>query len=253
MVFERELAKIYDLIYRDKDYEGECDFVERIFQRFSPKSVKSILDGGCGAGGHAIPLAKRGYEVTGIDSSKMMIKEAKEKAVKANLNIDFQTADLRQFSLNRRFDACLCMFAVLGYITETKKLLQTLENIRGHLNKESLFICDVWNGLAVMRILPSVRVKTVEDEGKRIIRIAQPELDAFNHLCRVHYHLLITQDDGRLSEFEETHTVRYFFPQEIIHYLEESGFELVAICPFLDLDGKVDESVWNMTIIAKAI
>ena len=253
MVFETELAKIYDLIYRDKDYEGECDFIEEIFQRFSPKSVKSILDEGCGAGGHAIPLAKRGYEVTGIDSSEMMIEEAKEKAVKANLNIDFQTADLRRFNLNRRFDACLCMFAVLGYITETKKLLQTLENVKGHLNKESLFICDVWNGLAVLRILPTERIKTVEDEGKRIIRIARPELDAFNHLCRVHYHLLITQDDGRLSEFEETHTVRYFFPQEIIHYLEECGFEVLKICPFLDLDGKVDESVWNMTIIAKAI
>lgn len=253
MVFETELAKIYDLIYKDKDYEGECDFIEEIFEKFSSKPVKAVLDGGCGTGGHALPLAKRGYEVTGIDSSEVMIKAAREKAQKANVSLDFQTSDLRQFSLKRRFDACLCMFAVLGYITQTPDILKTIKNIKGHLNKESLFIFDVWNGLAVLRILPSVRVKVVEDEDRRIIRIAQPELDAFNHLCRVHYHLVITQNAALVGEFKETHTVRYFFPQEITHYLEESGFEVLKICPFLDLKGKVDENAWNITTIARVV
>ena len=252
MAFKPELAKIYDLLYKDKDYEGECDFIEEIFEKFSSTPIRTILDGGCGAGGHIIPLAKRGYEVTGIDSSEVMIKGAKEKANKANLSLSFQTADIRQFDLNQKFDACLCMFAVLGYITETRDILKTFENVKRHLNKESLFISDVWNGLAVLRILPSTRVKVVENEGKRIIRIAQPELDAFNHLCRVHYHLLITQDGALIGEFKETHNVRYFFPQEITHYLQESGFEVLKICPFPDLKGKVDENVWNIAAIAKA-
>ena len=245
-------AEYYDLIYQDKDYGKECDFIEDIFAQYSSKPIKSILDVGCGTGGHAIPLSKRGYKITGIDSSEGMIKRAEEKTDSAP-NPDFRVMDLLQLDLGERFDACICMFAVMDYITQTEEVLKTLINIREHLEKDSLFICDFWNGLAVLRILPSVRVKIAEDKEKRVIRIAEPELDAFNHLCRVRYRLLILQNNTLIDEFEEIHTIRYFFPQERIHYLQDSGFEVLKVCPFLDLKGKVDENVWNVTAIARAI
>lgn len=252
MVFEIELAEIYDFIYKDKDYERETDFVEEIFRNFSPKPVKTILDGGCGTGGHAIPLAKRGYEVVGIDASKAMVELAKAKASKANLSISFQTMDIRQFDLNQKFDACLLMFSVLGYITETADILKTLAKVKRHLKKDSLFIFDCWNGLAVLRTLPSARVQTFEDKDERVIRLVTPELDAFNHICRVNYQLIRCKGNTIISEFKETHTVRYFFPQEITHLLDDAGFEILKMCPFLDLKGKVDENVWNIAAIARA-
>ncbi|MFC1940389.1 class I SAM-dependent DNA methyltransferase [Chloroflexota bacterium] len=251
MVFDK-YAEYYDLIYQDKDYEKECDFIEDIFAQHSAKQIKSVLDVGCGTGGHAIPLSKRGYKVTGIDSSAGMIKRAKEKSKSAS-NPDFKVMDLLKLNLDDKFDVCICMFAVMDYITQTEDILKTLRTIREHLVKDSLFIFDFWNGLAVLRTLPSVRVKSAEDKGKRVIRIAEPELDAFNHLCRVHYHLLILQNNTLLDEFEETHTIRYFFPQERVHYLQDCGFEPLQFCPFLDLEGRVDENVWNVTAIARAI
>ena len=252
MVFEKELAETYDLIYKDKDYGGETDFVEEIFRNFSSKPVETILDGGCGTGGHAMPLAQRGYQVTGIDASEAMIKRAREKANKAKLNIGFQTMDIRQLDLKQKFDACLFMFSVLGYITETGDILKTLAKVKRHLKKDSLFIFDCWNGLAVMRVLPSARVQTFEDKDDRVIKIATPELDAFHHICRVNYQLIRCKGNTIISEFKETHIVRYFFPQEIIHFLDETGFEVLKICPFLDLKGKVDENVWNIAVIARA-
>jgi len=45
--------------------------------------------------------------------------------------------------------------------------------------------------------------------------------------------------------------VRYFFPQEIAHYLDDAGFELLKFCPFLRLGGTVDENEWNVTAIAR--
>jgi len=248
--FER-YAEYYDLMYQDKDYEKECDFIEEIFQRFSPRPVKTTLDVGCGTGGHAIPLAKRGYKVTGIDSSEIMLKRARGK-LGGNLGLDFQKMNVCELNLSKKFDACVCMFAVMDYITQTKDVLKALENIRRHLEKDSLFIFDFWNGLAVLRILPSERVNIVEDKEKRIIRIARPELDAFNHLCQVHYHLLVDQGNTLVDEIRETHIIRYFFPQEIAHYLTDTGFEVLRICPFLDLEGKADENVWNITVVARA-
>jgi len=252
-IYQDKYAAYYDLIYSDKDYETECKFVEEIFQKFSPSRVTTILELGCGTGGHAIPLGRKGYKVLGIDMSEVMIARAKKKVKGANLNLDFRLMDLQSLDLGRTFDACIGMFAVVGYVTDNKDVILALKNVRKHLGDASLFVFDLWNGLAVMRTLPSVRVKVITATGKRIIRIARPELDAFNHVCRVNYHLLVTHNNALLDEFEETHTVRYYFPQEITHYLEDAGFEMLRICPFLNLNGKVDENVWNITVIAKAI
>jgi len=250
--FER-YAEYYDLIYRDKDYEGECDFIEEVWRRFSAHPVKTVLDGGCGTGGYAIPLAKRGYQITGIDSSEIMLKRGKTKAIEGKLKLELRIGDIRQFNLGKKFDSCICMFAVMNYITETEDVLNTLQSIRKHLRSGSLFIFDSWNGLAVLRILPSVREQVFEDGNLKVTRVAQPELDALNHLCLVHYHLLVNRGNSLVDEIKETHIIRYFFPQEITHYLKDTGFEVLKFCPFPDIDGKVDENVWNIAAIAKAV
>lgn len=158
----KSYAKYYDIIYADKDYEKECDFLEEIFRNYSKITPKTILDGGCGTGGHAIPLAKRGYEVTGVDLSEEMINIAKEKAKENGVNIDFRVMDLRELRLNKKFDVCILMFAVIDYIINTKDLLKVFANIRETLKNDSLFIFDFWYGPAVLTILPTPRMKTLE-------------------------------------------------------------------------------------------
>lgn len=244
-------AEYYDIIYSDKDYDKECDFIREIFKAHSANPITSILDAGCGTGGHSILLARRGYNVTGIDASPVMINRAKRKAKEVDAYLTFHSMDIRDFDLKERFDACISMFAVLDYLTENGELLRALGSIKRHLKPGSLFIFDFWNGLAVLRILPSVRVKIVEKEGKRVIRTVHPEMDTLHNICRSHYHVMVTQGKAILDEFKETHVVRYFFPQEISHYLDDAGFELLEFCPFLRLGGTVDENEWNVTAIAR--
>jgi len=80
-----DYARFYDLLYQDKDYKVECDFLEKVFSKFSTRRINSILDLGCGTGSHSLPLAKKGFHLTGVDQSKTMINQAKEKALKENL------------------------------------------------------------------------------------------------------------------------------------------------------------------------
>jgi len=248
----KNYAEYYDLIYKDKNYERECDFVEEIFKKYSQKSIKELLDAGCGTGGHAFPLAERGYEIVAFDQSKLMVTRAREKARERKTNVEFHVADLRDLSLNKKFDACISLFAVMGYLTKNSDIQKALRNIKGHLQKDALFVFDVWNGLAVLRILPSVRVKIMRDKNRKVIRTAEPELDSFNHLCKVHYRIISLQDEVVVGEVEEIHLMRFYFPQEIKYYLESANFEVLTICPFLNLNGKVDEEVWNMAIVARA-
>ena len=243
----------YDLFYRDKDYAGECDFIEDIFQKHAARPVKDILDLGCGTGGHALLLAELGYHVTGIDASEKMLERAGQRTAAARASLELQQGDIRSFQLGRRFDAAICMFAVMDYLTETSDVLQTLRNIRQHLREDGLFVFDFWNGLAELRLLPEVRSATFEDRGLTVVRNVRPELDAMNHLCRVNYHLVVSDGGRAVEEIRETHVIRFFFPREMAHYLEECGFELLEICPFPNLSGQADENTWNIAAIARAV
>jgi SAM-dependent methyltransferase len=247
----KNYANYYDLLYQDKNYEEECDFIEEALKKYSGIKVKSILELGSGTGGHAIPLAKRKYEMTGIDASEPMLKIAKQKIAKLGLKMDLQLCDIRNFEFARRFDAVICMFAVFNYITETGDIIKTLQKVKKHLKKGGLFIIDIWNGLAVMRILPSTRVKIIENGKTKIIRTVEPELDAVNHLCRNHYTMLILEKDRVAEEIKETHVMRYLFPQEIKHHLELAGFEVLKMCEFPKMDGPVNENIWNIALISR--
>ena len=241
-------AEYYDLIYKDKNYEKEVDFLEEIFEEIFGKSkVKTILEVGCGTGNYTKILLGRGHEVTGLDNSEDMFKIARRKC-----KCSLIKGDIREVLIDKRFDVCIAMFAVMGYITKSSDIIKALNNIRRHLKLNGLFIFDVWNGLAVMRFPPEQRVKEVENNNIKVIRLATPNLRAFDHVCEVNYKLFIkNKNNNTFNEINEKHEVRFYFPQEIKYYLENAGFEVLKICPFLNLNGKVDENVWNMCIIAR--
>jgi SAM-dependent methyltransferase len=161
---------------------------------------------------------------------------------------------MRDFVIKGKFDACIAMFAVIGYVTENSDIVKTLKNIHAHLQPNGLFVFDVWNGLAVLRTFPELRTKVVENDKVKIIRIADPKLKSFDHICEVNYKLIVlNKEDNTFNEFEENHIVRFYFPQEIKQLLSDAGFEVLKICPFLNLAGSVDETVWNIAVVAKAI
>jgi SAM-dependent methyltransferase len=131
---------------------------------------------------------------------------------------------------------------------------KALNNIRKHLKPNGIFVFDVWNGLAVMRLLPEQRMKEMENDKLKIIRFAVPTLKAFEQICEVNYKLIIqNKRDSKLKEINEKHVMRFYFPQELKYYLENAGFEVLKIRPFLDLNGRVDEHVWNIAVIARAV
>ena len=242
----RDYASYYDLIYKDKDYKKEVDFIEEIFE--DTHKPERILEVGCGTGSYTKILLERGYEVTAVDISEDMLKIAREKCA-----CKFIEGDIRDITINERFDTCIAMFAVMGYMTENSDISKAVNNIHRHLKPNGIFIFDVWNGLAVMRLLPEQRIKEVENDEIKIIRVAVPNLRAFEHICEVNYKLLIlNKAESTVNEINEKHVVRFYFPQEITYYLEDAGFEVLKICPFMDLNGKVDENVWNITVIARA-
>ena len=94
-------AKTYEKESFTKGTIGECDFIEK--EIGYNKDLK-ILDIGCGTGRHAIELAKRGYQVTGIDLSDSMLMRAQENAKREHVQVAFEKHDARRLPFISEFD-----------------------------------------------------------------------------------------------------------------------------------------------------
>ncbi len=248
-VFGREYSKAYDLLYREKDYDRECDFLETIFRK-SGRKVQSVLDLGCGTGGHAVILGKRGYKVTGVDRSAEMIGIAEKKSKEAGVKVSYHKSPIQDLRLDRKFDAVISMFAVMSYQIDNKDLASACRVARAHLKNNGMFIFDAWHGLAVMTDPPTERIKEVKSKTGRIIRITKPDLNALSHTVDTHFKVLNFDKNILTSETDETHTMRFLFPQEIRYFLESAGFSKVQFCPFMKPNAVLSAHDWNMTVIA---
>lgn len=251
-VFGQGYAASYDFFYTDKDYAAECDFLEEAMRRYASGPVRTILDLGCGTGGHALLLAQRGYQVTGVDRSEEMLRIARSKtAVSGQPSAVFHQGDIRTLDLGQTFDVAIAMFAVMGYMLANDDLASALRSARRHVAPGGILIFDAWFGPGVLADRPSDRCKLIEVNGERIVRFAHTAMDVISHTAAVHYHVLRLRGAQLTGETREVHPMRYLFPQEIAYFLATCGFELKLLCPFPLLDEPLTNRHWNFAVVAR--
>ena len=254
MVVFGKYSDYYDLLYRDKDYQKECNYLKKVFKKYSSHKVKTILDLGCGTGNHSIILAEKGYQLTGIDFSPKMLQIAKEKAKQENHNIDFHNGDIRCFNLGKKFDATVSMFAVMGYQTANIDFEATLFCINKHLKTQGLFIFDVWFGSAVLADKPKNKTKKVKLKNGYLIRQTRPRLNLLEQTVNVRFETKHYTSSHYLQKTNlETHKMRFFFYQELLYFLQKTGFKPLGIFPFLKTKSQPSGKDWNISIIARKL
>jgi SAM-dependent methyltransferase len=253
--FNSLYADQYDQLYTEKNYNSECDLVEEAFRLLTSKAPTTLLDVGCGTGGHAIELASRGYEVTGIDLSQAMLDLAvgKAAALSDNNRPAFLQGDARDFNTGQSYDAAIMMFAVVGYLTSNDDVLSGLRNIRKQLKIGAPFLCDFWYGPSVLSVRPTDRIREIPTKGGRVIRAASTTLDILHHTADVTFKLWTLDGDRLISETHETHRMRYFFPQEFTLFLKSAGFQLKTMTAFPSLSTQLSEQSWNALAVAIAV
>ena len=252
-VFASNYASHYDAMYADKDYVAECDLVAAA-ARSHGVTLCRVLDVGCGTGGHSLEWGSRSVACVGVDMSPAMINLAEQKAADVQLPAIpvFQAGDARDFSAPGTFDVATMMFAVLGYMNTNADVRASLDNIRRHLLPGGLFVFDFWYGPAVLSVQPEARVRTIEAEGGQTIRAASTRIDSLRHLAHVNFKLWSLRDDKYLGFAEETHVMRFFFPQEIELFLNSAQFEMLSLRSFPE-NGPLTDETWNAVCVARAV
>jgi SAM-dependent methyltransferase len=253
-LFSSGYAAAYDSLYETKDYAAECDLIEEIFRTHANTPIRTVLDLGCGTGNHALELARRGYEVAAVDQSPHMLAEAQKKIAASSLSnkVSLHESDIRELNLDRKFDAIVVMFAVLGYQLENQDVISTLRTARNHINQDGLLIFDVWYGPAVLHERPAQRIKSIKTTNGEILRASGGTLDVNRHVCTVDIKIWDLEGDRVVAHTEENHTQRYFFAQELKLFLENTGFDSIRLGAFPDFNRDPDESTWNVLQVAKA-
>lgn len=250
--FNKDYSNAYDILYEEKDYDGECDLLENLFCKYLEKPVHNILDLGCGTGNHSIRLAARGYDVTGVDVSESMISNAQLKTEEKDLNIKLYRSNIIDLNLNDKYDVALMMFAVLGYHKTNDEVISALKSARKHLKKSGMLIFDIWYGPAVIIEKPSNKFMFKKLDDLQIIRTSSGTLDIENQTCDVEFNLWKIKENILIGQTTEIHKMRYFFPQEIKLLLNIAGFELLNMRSFPTIENPASDKTWNVIIIAKA-
>lgn len=248
----KKYSRYYNLLYKDKNYRNEANYVDSLIKRYSRSNKKTLLDIGCGTGRHDKHFAEKGYSVVGIDKSAEMIKIARATIAPKNSGMEFHVLDSTHFNLNRKFDIAVALFHVMSYQVSNESFLKTLKNTYRHLNNRGLFIFDFWYGPAVLTQKPSRKIKRASDGNINVKRIATPKINFDENTVDVDYrNIVLYENNGLTKAIKEKHTMRYFFLPELFLMVEIAGFNVIKCLKWMSSKEGLSEKSWSGVIIAK--
>lgn len=246
-------SEYYDLLYKDKDYEGEVSYIHSLIQEYT-SDTKTIVDFGCGTGNHDFLLDTKGYEITGVDLSQTMIDCANEKKnQRRNSNVSFIQGDFRDVRLNKKYDIVLSLFHVMSYQTSNEDLEKAFLTAYEHLETGGVFIFDFWYGPGVLSDPPSVRVKRLENEKITVTRISEPVMQPNYNIVDVCFEVQIKdkqQHHKPIEVLHEVHPMRYLFLPELLFFMRETGFEYIASKKWMS-NNEPELNSWYAVIICR--
>ena len=240
-------SRYYDLLYRDKDYEGEARYVDALLARHGV-THGDLLEFGSGTGKHGCLLAGMGHRVHGIERSGDMVARSLSCQ-----GFTCEQSDICTVQLVRKFDAVLSLFHVVSYLTTNHDVLAVFNRAAEHLGKGGLFVFDFWYSPAVYAQRPEVRVRRMSNETMDITRIAEPIVLPNENRVDVHY-TIYARDvvTGTIDLMEETHPMRHFSLPEIDLLCRMTGFERIGGEEFLT-GNPVGEHTWGACVILKKV
>ena len=247
-------SDLYDLLYYDKDYFKEVDYIIKKLIEYKVPSNR-ILEYGSGTGKHGCLLAEKGYEISGVELSEKMFQKANANIQEKGLTKKFKTycADISQFKTNEKFGAVISLFHVISYLTSNLTLQKTFEQAAVHLEKNGLFIFDIWYTPAVLTLKPQNKIKEIENESLKIFRITEPHICYNDNVVEVIFKLLVT--DKKTKEtyiLEEIHNMRYFSIPEIAMLANQNSFEIIKAEEFLT-ENNPSENTWGVCFILRKL
>lgn len=160
MVRARKSGKWYVEFFREGFYrrwapaarfERAEQEVEFIVQALGLPAKARILDLCCGEGRHTIALARRGYQMSGLDLSALHLRLARRAAKEAGVDVRWHRADMRDIPWEEEFEGVINMFTSFGYLESDEEDFRVLQGVARALRPGGRFLIDTINREMLMR------------------------------------------------------------------------------------------------------
>ena len=215
----RSTAHLYDLIYEaaGKDYAAESADLHDLISARNPTAA-SLLDVACGTGAHLAHL-RAWYDLAGVDVDPAMLAQARRRLPEA---VPLVEADMRSFSLGRRFDAVICLFSSIGYMSSVSELESAVAAMAAHLDSGGVLVLDGWVRPEAWREPGTVHVDVVEQPELSVVRVSRSHRDG--RVTHLEMHHLVATLHG-VDHLVDHHTLTLFAPEEYEAALAGAGLD----------------------------
>lgn len=220
------LAGCYDQFTADVDYASWADYLQAHFRRRGlPGNM--VLDLACGTGSLTCELARRGYEMIGVDRSPEMLAQAAEK----NRDVGqvppiFLCQSMEKLDLYGTIDACVCCLDSVNYVTEPKKLARAFQRVHLFLMPGGLFIFDV----NTPEKLEGLDGQVFLDETEDAYCVWRAEYAPRSRICSYYMDIFqLDEETGQWDRGEELHRERAYTIRELTEFLNQAGFRDIKV------------------------
>ncbi len=222
------LAPFYNSVNSEIDYSEWCDFYEEIIKReYKIGKPELVLDLGCGTGKMTLELARRGYDMTGIDYSVEMLNIARSEAEKLGFSerILWLCQDMCDFELYGTVDVAVSCLDSINHITDPKLLKKCFELTHNYLVPDGLFIFDI-NGKNKFETVYSDNSYVIEEENS--FCVWQNYYNEKSRICDFYITVFDECSDGRYERYDEVQRERMYTIRQMKNALTDAGFEFVG-------------------------
>ena len=217
------LARSYDRLTQDVDYEATLAFYYEILKREGVKP-RTAVDLACGTGSIALLMARDGLHMTAVDMSEEMLCVASQKAQELPNPPQFVCQRLENLHLYRGVDLAVCALDSLDYILDPEVCARAICRIYKALNPGGIFIFDV----NTPRKLRAMDGQVFLDEDDDVYCVWRGEFDEDTNICSYAMDLFQRQGNIWHRSFEE-HQEYAYSARQLTEMLKKAGFTGIAV------------------------
>jgi 2-polyprenyl-3-methyl-5-hydroxy-6-metoxy-1,4-benzoquinol methylase len=269
-----DFAQVYDEFMDETPYEEWCAFLVGMLGRYGLKEVadedsrllddtyvisdgpneqhlrqerNTILDLGCGTGTLTQLLARKGYDMIGVDNAQEMLQIAMEKRDESGLDILYLLQDMREFELYGTVGAVVSVCDSINYLLEEEEVLRTFKLVHTYLYPGGVFIFDFNTVYKYSQIIGDATIAENREDCSFIWENYYHEAEEINEYDLT---IFVRSKEALFQRFQETHYQRGYRLEQMCRLVEQAGLKILET---LDADtreaaGQESERVY---IVAK--